>query len=182
MVKMQANDVNVNEVWKDIDGFVGVYKVNMNGDVVRVCSAQSSFKGRKLNGSIHLGYVRYRLSHKGFTERVFAHVLVAKAFIYNEFCYPFINHKNAVKTDNRVENLEWCTQLQNIHHAYNTNLIPIKKGSEVHSAKLTEASVRQIRAEYNKGVNGYKKLANKYSVDPKNIYSIVNNKTWNHLK
>ena len=73
------------------------------------------------------GYYRYKLSVAGNERCYLEHRLVALAFIPNPGNKPEINHLNGIKTDNRVENLEWCTRKENIRHALDTGLA---KGSQ----------------------------------------------------
>ena len=56
------------------------------------------------------------LSKKGKTLKKYVHRLIAEAFIPNPNNYPYINHKNENKLDNRIENLEWCTPQYNINY------------------------------------------------------------------
>lgn len=98
-----------NEIWKDAPGFPG-YQVSNAGRV-------RSFY-RVLAPDSVKGYYRVRLYKNNRVYRIFIHRLVAMAFVPNPDGLPQINHKNEIKTDNRAENLEWCTAKYN--NAYGT--------------------------------------------------------------
>lgn len=68
------------------------------------------------------GYLRIQLWDHGKCKFVAIHRLIAEAFVPNPDNKPFINHKNGNKQDNRAENLEWCTQQDNIRHAWANGL------------------------------------------------------------
>lgn len=73
------------------------------------------------------GYLRFSLEGKD----KLVHRVVAEAFIPNPDNKPQINHKNGVKTDNRIDNLEWCSVKENIRHAHKTGLWKSKKETPV---------------------------------------------------
>ena len=115
------------ELWKDIPGFEGWYQASNIGRIRSLdryvnykSNGQAIRKGKILSPKTsNKGYKEVTLIRNGqcFCKRV--HQLVALAFIPNPNSYPHINHINEVKTDNRVENLEWCTPRQN-NEAYYT--------------------------------------------------------------
>ena len=100
-----------NEIWKDIPGYAGLYQVSNTGRV-KSFKNQYGHGVRILKGEkTQTGYIQVSLNKKRYK----IHRLVAMAFIPNPDSLPQINHKNEIKTDNRAENLEWCTAKYNIN-------------------------------------------------------------------
>lgn len=100
------------EIFREINGYKGLYQVSNYG---RVKSLHNGEKILKLVKSKN-GYIRVKLKLKGHEKFLFVHRLVASAFILNPYNLPEINHKDENKTNNRVENLEWCTREYNVNY------------------------------------------------------------------
>lgn len=99
------------EIWKDIEGYEN-YQVSNYGRVKSLKFGKERIKNpKKING----GYFQIGLNKNGKTKGHLIHRLVAEAFIPNPDNLPIINHKDEDKTNNHVENLEWCS------YKYNSN-------------------------------------------------------------
>lgn len=106
--------------WKPVVGYEGLYQVSSDG---HIRSLHPRRKGQILPQRIErAGYFEIQLSKKGVSTYYYVHRLVAAAFIPNSENKPCINHRNGIKTDNRIENLEWVTHSENMLHAAQNNL------------------------------------------------------------
>lgn len=75
------------------------------------------------------GYENIKLCKENQTYHFLIHRLVAEAFIPNPNNFPEVNHKNKNRSDNRVENLEWCSRLDNLYDSYST-MTPVRNFRE----------------------------------------------------
>ena len=99
------------EIWEDIKGFEGKYQISNYGKVLSTPRATTKGGIRALRNSAN-GYYNIKLGDKSY----YVHRLVAQAFIPNPNNFPEVNHKDETRTNNRVDNLEWCTRKYNAHY------------------------------------------------------------------
>lgn len=175
------------EIWKDIIGYEGLYQISNLGRVkslerLVVCGHPKSKPRRKkekiLNENFDsCGYKHVQLNHKNKFKSFKIHRLIAIHFIPNPFNHPVINHINGIKTDNRLENLEWCTHKHNIQHAIKTGLVKRKTGEKHQNSKLTQKQADEIRSL--KGSYSQRNIGKIFGVSQTVVKNIHNNKSYN---
>lgn len=176
------------ERWKDLVGWEGYYQVSTCGNVRSVDrSVPRKIHGQEFNLTIKgrdmsicqtsNGYPFLMLGKGNKKKSFMVHRMVALTFIPKKEGFPNVNHKNGIKSDNRVENLEWSNKSHNAHHAIKLGLV--KNHSEQHVfAKLKNDDIPNIRAS----MLSYIKLGKIYGVSGSAIQHIKEGKVWRHVK
>ena len=139
-------------VFIDIKGYEGLYKINKEAVIY---SYQKSWKAG--NGCVHylpekivsqitdkLGYNKVHLNKNGNRKSIAVHRLIALNFIANPENKKEVNHKNGIKSDNRIENLEWNTHQENIQHAHKTGLASTKAAVAKTSLKIKNNQTGEV--------------------------------------
>lgn len=171
------------EQWKPVVGYEGIYEVSNMGNVRSVKRIKKDTLGRVrcfpkkvlLPMKNYSGYMHVSLYNGGF-KKCRVNRLVAEAFIDNPYNKPFVNHINSIRDDNRSENLEWCTAKENIAHAIlSGNKIGVR-GEASNLSKLKLSDVIEIR----KSNLLLKELAKLYKVSVGTISMIKRGIIWAH--
>ena len=178
----------VGEVWKDIQGYEGIYQISNYGRVL------SLYRQVRCRGGAHrgkeqsllkpcedsAGYLLVVLSDKGVKKSHRIHRLIATGFISNSYNYKCVNHIDGNKTNNSIDNLEWCTHLHNNVHALNTGLRVSLKGEDAVTSKLTDKKVLGIKFLLGESIP-IRKIAALFSISQTSVFCIKSGKTWRHV-
>lgn len=159
--------VNIEE-WKDIKGYEGMYQVSNLGRIKsldRKDSRGNFVKGKILKTSLNgKGYRCLKLSKNGIRKPFRVHRLVAETFIPNPDNLPCIDHINTIKTDNRVENLRWCTLKENMNNP------------------ITKETCSKSRMGYKPTKETIKKISGKNNHNSQKVYCKELNKTYECIR
>lgn len=173
------------EKWIDCIEFSG-YQVSNVGrvrsidrKVKRSDGIIQKYKGKILKQRIRTdGYPVVTLSLNGGRKHISVHRLMMLSFCpTGNQSKMDVNHKNGIKVDNTLRNLEWMTRKQNIRHAFK-NKINENKGEKHYMAKLNQKKVDEIRELYSSGSHSYSSLAKKYNVHTMTVAAIITKRTW----
>jgi len=166
------------EIWKDVVGFEGIYIVSNKERVRRIMHRTHPTNKLMTNTLTPSGYVCVSLTANGKGKYSLLHIVVAKAFIPNPLNLPEVNHIDGNKANNKAENLEWNTSLENIQHAWKTGLSTPKKGESHSQSVLTEKDVLEIRA-----IKGMTKrdIGKLYNIGEAMVGKIIHRHRWTHI-
>lgn len=168
------------EIWKDIPGYEGLYQASSLGRIKSLKRiAKKEYNGNRIvkekimNGTKNQdGYlkVHFKNNERCINKGFFIHRLVGKTFLPNPNDLPQINHKNGIKTDNRVDNLEWCTNLYNQQHAWKNKL---HKATKVKGIKIKQYD---LDGNFIKEHESISKASKEEKTNVSNIYSVLKEK------
>lgn len=187
-------------MWKNIKGYEGRYQLNKNGDVKSLKRLVGNGGGGKRlvktrllkKGKIKAGYVMVYLRKEGKGRFLTLHRLLAKHFIDNPKKHPCVLHKDGNNQNNRLSNLYWGTQSQNMrdslshgtHSSFKLKGVPnvSAQGEKSRNAKLNDKQVRVINYLFK--INPKRKqavVARLFNVSRSTISLILKGKTWKHI-
>lgn len=166
--------------WRDIPGYEGVYQVTSDGRVKRLAGSTKCKRDRILRPGVSRGYYSVSLCVSGKPKHAEIHQLVLLTFV-GPSNGLWVNHKNGIKKDNRLENLEYSTPSENTKHAYDTGLRGKNYGEKNGLAKLTAQQVIEIRSLIDQGYT-HKQISPIYGVGCTTISNIRTGLCWSTVE
>lgn len=172
----------MNEEWRPVGGYEGLYEVSDQGRVRRIAPGRGVRVGRILKPQRHThDYRTVTLTDDGAQTQFLVHRLVAAAFLPRPLPgFDHVNHKDGHKDHNAIGNLEYTTRSGNVQHAIKNGLA--KVGDRHFRSVLTAAQVREIRAAWSQRDCSQSELASRYSVSRGAIVGIIYGKNWKQLR
>ena len=176
----------MSEIWKPVVGYEGLYEVSNFGHVDSL-GWKNSASRRRLSPIKRMHYLRVHLTDaRGMQKHCSIHRLVAAAFIKNPLNKPKVNHLDSNSRNNRAENLEWCTQHENVLHAHLKGRVGDIRGEKNVQSKLTVhlvQIVRHLRKDFNLK---HRELVDVLafqgtSIKIKTIRNVLYGRCWSHV-
>lgn len=155
-----------------IKGYEERYFISKDGDVYS--SVTNRFRKKV---KLKTGYIGLILNNKGIEKNFLLHRLIAESFLPNPDKKPHINHKNLIRHDYRLENLEWCTQKENWKHAIDNGVVHPCYGEKHYNSKITLDTAINIFKQKGTGLT-LEEVAKKFNVGKWCVHSIFYKGRW----
>ena len=177
----QCYDEPLAETWKPVLGYDGLYEVSNYGRVWTLAKTGRAARKHLLSPQQNTkGYCRITLRKNGVAQSSVVHRLVLLAFVGPcPSLYHECNHKNGIKWDNRLRNLEWVTRKENNAHAVRNGYWKPWRGEAHGRAKLTDDDVRYLRRVW--GTKRLCDLAKEFQMSSTAIQRAATGYTWKHV-
>ena len=151
------------EIWKDVVGYEGLYKVSNKGKVYSV--ARKDTIGRKIGGRTlrarrhKHGYLHLALHKNGIKKNKLIHRLVAEAFLPNPNNFLEVNHLDEIKDNNKLSNLEWCDTMYNVNYGTRNKRVGRKLSKKVKAINVETGEVLVFNSTVEAGNKGYNRVS-----------------------
>ena len=180
MAKGAEAEIGDKERWLPIADYEGWYEVSNLGRIRRTAPGKATHVGKVLKPIQRRdGYGVANLHRAGITNSgIYIHRIVMEAFAGPCPEGKEVNHKDGVKSNNHLENLEYLTPQENVCHASESGLSP--RGERHGRSRLSESEVLSIRIELKERTQSY--VAEKHNVSRQAISDIETRKTWGWLE
>lgn len=167
-----------NERWRPVVGWEDRYRISSQGRLWLVITGRMATPLKNDRGYLVVTFWR-----DNKTKTASLHRIMAVAFLPNPEGKKTVNHKNGIKTDNRLENLEWMTHAEQQRHK--VDVLHKGCGATGGGNKLTAEQVLAIRAERpagrHKGAKTYLALGRKYGVHWRTVWEVVSMRSWRYV-
>lgn len=172
----------MHEIWRDIVGYEGLYQVSNFGNIKSLSKKWTGNNGSsRSHDDIILkpfptpkGYLKVKLAKSGIQKNFSVHRLVMTMFIANDNNLPEINHKNGIKSDNNLKNLEWISTSDNQLHSIHSLGRIFKRGSD--HFRAVKAVQRSMKGNVIKIYGSITDASNELGINRPNIVSCLTGK------
>lgn len=169
-------------MWKDIKNYEGFYQINELGEIKTISTNFRNVKPGKISKGrpSKNGYFSVSLTKNKTVKNFYVHRLVAQAFLGDCPVRCEVNHKDGVRSNNHLDNLEYVTRSENNFHSYRVlSRVPVLTyGVKHHAAKLNPQKAQEIRDAYSQGNETFASLGRSYGVHWTSVRSIILGETW----
>jgi len=166
----------MNNDFINIPEFIGHYQINKDGIVRSIKFKKIVYLKTYKNNN---GYIRVHLFKNNKVYYFSLHRLIMLTFKPDEYFEgAIVNHKNEIRDDNRLDNLEWCTHKENSKHSYKNHINNVPRKEKHYRSKINQKIANIIKLAIKNNYLNSNELQNIFNIKGTTISHIINNKRW----